>query len=299
MVGMNHVPDDFKMCSEPVRALWRSLACCELCPRRCGVNRLSGELGYCRVGALPKVSSHGPHHGEEEVLSGLSGSGTVFFTGCSLRCVYCQNYAISQLDHGEEIPVSELVAIFLELQREGCHNLNLVSPTHQVAAIAVALELARKQGLTIPVVYNTGGYDSVDTLRQIAGLVDIYLPDMKYADAEMAKLYSDAPDYPEVNAEAVREMQRQVGDLQVVDAIAERGLLVRHLVLPGGIAGSVSIFNFLKAQVSLRTAVNIMDQYHPCGDSEGLDACLRRTPKKFEIDYLITYAREKGLRIIE
>lgn len=287
------------MCSEPVRALWRSLACCVLCPRRCGVNRLAGESGYCLTGALPVVSSHGPHFGEEEVLSGISGSGTVFFTGCNLRCVYCQNYAISHLRRGREIPVSELVDIFLELQQEGCHNLNLVSPTHQVAAIAVALELARKQGLSIPVVYNTGGYDSVDTLRQVNGLVDIYLPDMKYADADMAKLYSDAADYPDVSAEAVREMQRQVGDLQIIDAIAEKGLLVRHLVLPYGIAGSVEVFNFLKAQISLRTAVNIMDQYHPCGDAEGLDEHLRQTPKKFEIDYLITYAREKGLRIIE
>jgi putative pyruvate formate lyase activating enzyme len=295
---MNHIPDDFKMCSEPVRALWRGLADCRLCPRNCGVNRLAGQLGYCRTGPLPVISSYGPHYGEESVLSGVSGSGTVFFTGCNMRCVYCQNFDISHLNRGSEIPVSELVGIFLELQDKGCHNINLVSPTHQAAAIAVAIELARKQGLDLPVVYNSGGYDSVETLRLLDGAVDIYMPDMKYDDAEMAKHYSDAPDYPAINQAAVKEMQRQVGNLKAVDGIAVKGLLVRHLVLPENIAGSVNIINFLKAQVSLKTAINIMNQYRPAGDLENLDEALQLVPAKFDIDYLLTYAREKGLRII-
>ncbi len=296
---MNHVPQDFKMCSDRVRALWQSLSDCRLCPRNCGVNRLAGQKGYCQTGPLPVVVSCGPHFGEEDVLSGISGSGTVFFTGCNLRCVFCQNYAISHLNRGDEMPVSELVRIFLELQQEGCHNINLVSPTHQIAAIAVALELARARGLTLPVVYNTGGYDSVATLRQIDGLIDIYMPDMKYADADMPEVFSDAPDYPEINAAAVREMQHQVGDLLIVDAIAVKGLLVRHLVLPDNIAGSVNVLNFLKAQVSLKAAVNIMDQYHPCGAADTKDHPLNKPVTKFEIQYLLTYAKEKGLRIIE
>ena len=294
---MNHVPDDFKMCSEAVRTLWKSLAFCTLCPRRCGVNRLAGEVSYCKTGPLPVISSYGPHFGEEDILVGLSGSGTVFFAGCNLRCVYCQNYDISHLNRGREMPVSELIAVFLELQEQGCHNINLVSPTHQIAAIAVAVELAKKRDLQIPVIYNTGGYDSVETLRLIEGLIDIYMPDMKYADAEKSSIYSDAADYPQVNFAAVKEMQRQVGNLEIVDAIAEKGLLVRHLVLPNQIAGSIEILNFLKAQISLKATVNIMGQYRPCGDADAFEP-LGLVPEKFEIDYLVTYAREKGLNVI-
>lgn len=286
------------MCSDPVRALWKSLSHCKLCPRKCGVNRLQREVGYCQTAALPVISSYGPHFGEESVLVGISGSGTVFFTGCNLRCVFCQNYEISHLNRGREILVSELVDIFLDLQKQDCHNINLVSPTHQIAAIAVAIEIARKQGLTIPIVYNTGGYDSVETLRSIQGLIDIYMPDMKYYDPEMSRVYSDAPDYPQINFAAVGEMHRQVGDLKVEDAVAQKGLLVRHLVLPGDISGSVQILNFLKARISLKTAVNIMDQYRPCYEADLFEELNHRT-SKFEIDYLVTYAREKGLRIID
>jgi putative pyruvate formate lyase activating enzyme len=296
---MTHIPDDFTMCSEPVRTLWRSQAACRLCPRRCGVNRLAGQVGYCRTGPLPVISSYGPHLGEESVLSGISGSGTVFFTGCNLRCVFCQNFEISHLNRGNPVSVSGLVDIFLELQDKDCHNINLVSPSHQIAAIAVACDLARKQGLTLPIVYNSGGYDSVETLHRLDGLMDIYMPDMKYADAETALHYSDADDYPAVNQAAVREMQRQVGSLHVEDGIAKKGLLVRHLVLPRGLAGTAKILNFLKSCVSLRTAVNIMDQYHPAGDIDLLDDSLRNTPTKFEIDYFRTYARENGLRLID
>ncbi len=286
------------MCSDRVRTLWRSLENCTLCPRKCGVNRLAGELGYCKTGALPVVSSYAPHFGEEEILVGLSGSGTVFFTGCNLRCVYCQNYDISHQCRGQEIPVSELISIFMDLQDQGCHNINLVSPSHQVAAISVAIELARRQGLEVPIVYNTGGYDSAETLQQIDGLIDIYMPDMKYADEEMSRLYSDAPDYPQVNFTAVREMQRQVGNLTIEDAIAVKGLLIRHLVLPQDIGGSLEIINFIKAQVSLKAAINIMDQYRPCGDTNEFEA-LSEPPHKYKIEYLKTYAREKGLILID
>lgn len=299
LLFMNHVPPDFKMCSEPVRRLWRSLADCRLCPRCCHVNRLAGEQGYCRTGALPVVSSYGPHFGEESVLSGISGSGTVFFTGCNLRCIFCQNYEISQLCRGSEMAVSEAAAVFLDLQEQGCHNINLVSPSHQAGAIAVALELARTQGLSVPVVYNSGGYDSVETLSLLEGLVDIYMPDMKYGDADIARRYSDAGDYPTVNQAAVCEMQRQVGDLKVEDGIAQRGLLVRHLILPNGVADTAKILNFLKARVSRHAAINIMDQYHPAGDKDLLDDSLRRTPTRYEVDRFRTWARENGLRLID
>jgi putative pyruvate formate lyase activating enzyme len=287
------------MCSEPVRTLWRHLADCRLCPHRCGVNRLAGEVGYCRTGALPVVSSYNPHHGEESVISGICGSGTVFFTGCNLRCVYCQNYDISHRSRGREMPVSELGAIFLELQNMDCHNINLVSPSHQVPAIAVAVEMARTQGLAIPVIYNTGGYDSVETLGLLEGLVDIYMPDMKYADADIAKQYSDAPDYPDINQTAVCEMQRQVGDLQIEDGIAQKGLLIRHLILPGSLAGTAKILNFLKARVSRHAAVNIMDQYRPAGDKDLLDGPLQRPAHKWEVDRFRTWAAENNLRLID
>lgn len=296
---MNHVPTDFKMCSEPVRTLWRSLADCKLCPRHCGVNRLAGQVGYCRTGALPVVSSWGPHHGEESVISGISGSGTVFFAGCNLRCAYCQNYDISHRSRGSEMPVSELGELFLKLQDMDCHNINLVSPSHQIAAIAAAIEFARTQGLTVPVVCNTGGYDSVETLRLLEGLIDIYMPDMKYADADIARQYSDAGDYPDVNQAAVCEMQRQVGDLQIEDGIARKGLLVRHLILPGGLAGTARILNFLKARVSLHAAVNIMDQYRPAGDIDLLEGPLQRPAHKYEVDRFRTWAAENHLRLID
>ncbi|RMG05932.1 MAG: radical SAM protein, partial [Nitrospirae bacterium] len=198
---------------EKVETLEAALAGCNLCPRGCGVNRLEGETGFCRTGALPVVSSWGPHFGEERPITGLSGSGTIFFTHCNLGCIYCQNYTISHLGDGAEISVERLSEIMLSLQRQGCHNINLVSPTHQVPMIVRALFLARERGLSIPLVYNTGGYDSTRVLRVLEGMVDIYMPDFKYADPEVSEKLSDAPDYPEVAKEAIREMHRQVGDL--------------------------------------------------------------------------------------
>lgn len=268
-----------------------------LCPRRCGVNRSASRKGYCGIGAEPVISSFGPHFGEESVLVGRGGSGTVFFTGCNLRCVYCQNYDISQLYEGQRVAIGDLAEIFLRLQSQGCVNINLVSPSHQIAAIASALEKAKADGLSVPIVYNSGGYDLPETLAMLEGLIDIYMPDMKYADAEAAGPYSDAPDYPSVNQAAVKEMHRQVGDLVIEKGLAARGLLVRHLVLPGGLAGSQRIFDFLAEAVSPNTAVNVMDQYRPCfcaRDYPPLNRCL----SKAEWESAASYARRKGLRMV-
>lgn len=258
-------------------ALWRSgelqaraeaaqqrLTVCDICPRRCGVDRLHGELGSCHTAALARVSSYGPHLGEEDVLRGWRGSGTIFFTRCNLRCQYCQNYDISQTDAGVEVTPAELAEIMLYLQTCGCHNINFVSPTHVVPQILAALPIAVEAGLRLPLVYNTGGYDSLETLALLDGVIDIYMPDMKYADAAVAERLSKVPNYPQVNQAAVKEMHRQVGDLQIDEqGLAVRGLLVRHLVLPNGLAGTEEIVRFLAREVSPHTYINIMAQYHP------------------------------------
>ena len=217
----------------------RILEDCELCPRCCHVNRLKGELGQCRTGERAVVSSYGPHFGEEAPLVGTGGSGTIFFAHCNLHCVFCQNCSISQLGEGSEVSSQDLAHMMLSLQHRGCHNINLVTPTHVVPQILEALELAVADGLNIPLVYNCGGYESVDTLRLLDGIVDIYMPDMKYADSSIARQYSGVEDYAAVNRAAVKEMHRQVGDLQIDDqGIAVRGLLVRHLVLPQRAGGN-------------------------------------------------------------
>ena len=247
-----------------VETAYARLERCDICPLRCGVDRTRDELGVCQTGVLAQVSSYGPHHGEERPLSGWRGSGTIFFSRCNLRCVYCQNADISQLSSGREVSPAELAAIMLELQGRGCHNINLVSPSHVVPQILAAVEVAARGGLTLPLVYNTGGYDSLETLALLNGVVDIYMPDMKYGDPDLAFKYSKVRDYPKVNQAAVLEMQRQVGDLQMdEDGLATRGLLVRHLVLPGGLAGSEVVFKFLAEQVSKNVYLNIMAQYHP------------------------------------
>jgi len=241
------------------------LSPCRVCPRQCGVDRSAGKTGYCGGGFLPKVSSFGPHFGEEPPLVGSSGSGTIFFAGCSLRCAFCQNYEISQERYGREVSCEELARIMLWLQDRGCHNINLVSPTHFVPQIVRSVSIAAGQGLAIPLVYNTGSYDSVETLRILDGIVDIYMPDAKYADDEIALVLSEAPRYVEIMEAAIVEMQRQVGDLVIERGIARRGLIIRHLVLPGGLAGSGRVFAFIAERVSRDAYINIMDQYRPCG----------------------------------
>jgi putative pyruvate formate lyase activating enzyme len=239
------------------------LESCEVCPHRCGVNRLKGELGFCKTGKNAIVDSYFPHRGEEKPIRGYRGSGTVFFSYCNMRCVYCQNYQISQLGEGREVSPEELAEIFLELQAVGCHNLNLVTPSHVVPQILSALYLAVKKGFRLPIVYNTSSFDSLESLRLLEGIVDIYLADLKYADKEIARRYSKVKNYPEIAMTAIREMYRQVGDLTLDErGIAVRGLLVRHLVLPNGLAGTEKVAEFL-GSLSKNMAVNVMDQYYP------------------------------------
>lgn len=255
-------PDELRLRADDAL---RVLADCQLCPRRCHADRLSGRPGACRIGALARMAAFGPHHGEEAPLSGWAGSGTVFFSGCNLRCVFCQNADISQAAGGAELTAEGLADIFLNLQQRGCHNLNLVSPTHIVPQFIAALAVAVENGFKLPVVYNTGGYDALVTLRLLDGLIDIYMPDMKYADDNAARRYSGVSGYPSANHAAVREMHRQVGDLVLDEnGLAVHGLLIRHLVLPGKLAGTPQVARFIAREISPDTYVNLMDQYHPC-----------------------------------
>jgi putative pyruvate formate lyase activating enzyme len=237
---------------------------CDLCAWVCGADRRSEKLGVCRTGLKARLSSYGPHMGEEDPLRGWSGSGTIFFSRCNLRCQYCQNHDISQTDSGKLVEPEELAEVMLGLQQNGCHNINFVSPSHVVAQIMTALLIAIPRGLRLPLVYNTGGYDSMVALQLLDGVVDIYMPDMKYADSKTARILSKIPHYPESNQAAVREMHRQVGDLFLDDhGIAQRGLLIRHLVLPNNQAGTAEIVRFLAKEISQNTYLNLMDQYHP------------------------------------
>ncbi len=267
---------------------------CDLCPRKCRVNRLAGENGYCGIGEHAVVSSTGPHFGEEPELVGTRGSGTIFFTHCNLRCVYCQNYDISQLGHGRELSPEELANRMRRLQMLGCHNVNLVSPTHVVPQILEALKIAIQDGLSISTVYNTNGYENPDTLKLLEGVVDIYMPDTKYSDAEAASRYSDARNYPEINRKTLLEMHSQVGVLQVENGIATHGLLIRHLVLPENISGAFKILDFVSHRLSKDSYVNIMAQYHPCYKAEDYSELTRRITYK-EYNQVAEYARGLGL----
>jgi len=240
------------------------LASCEICPRRCGINRLQDEHGFCRSGRRARVASFAPHFGEEAPLVGQNGSGTIFFCGCNLACVFCQNYDISQEDVGREVSAQALASMMLALQRQSCHNINFVTPTHVVPQILEALVLAREEGLRVPLVYNSGGYDSVETLRLLDGVIDIYMPDAKYGSDEPALMYSNAPGYTAVMKSAIQEMHRQIGDLAIdQDGIAVRGLLVRHLVLPEDAAGTAEVVRFLSEDISPNTYLNVMAQFRP------------------------------------
>jgi putative pyruvate formate lyase activating enzyme len=253
-----------------VELAWRHLEDCDLCARYCFVNRRTGVEGaVCRTGERAVVASWGPHHGEEDVLRGWRGSGTIFFGWCNLRCVYCQNWDLSQKGAGREVEPAAIADMMLELQEAGCHNVNFVSPSHVVAQLIAAVEIAAKKGLRLPLVYNTGGYDSFEALQLLDGIVDIYMPDMKYGDSRIARKYSKVRDYVATNRQAVKEMHRQVGDLIVDErGIAQRGLLIRHLLLPDDIAGTESVLEFLAEEVSPNTYVNLMDQYRPCYRAE-------------------------------
>ena len=254
-----------------IERAYAMLSQCRLCPRECGVDRLRGERGFCRAGAEPIVASWNVHPWEEPPISGTRGSGTIFFSGCTGRCLFCQNYPISQLGVGNTVSVQQLAEMMLELQDRGCHNINLVTPTHFVPQILAALELAIEGGLRLPLVYNTSGYERVETLQLLDGVVDIYLPDAKYADDETARRLSGFVRYVEANRAALREMFRQVGDELVLDGegIARRGLIVRHLVLPEGLAGTPKVLRWIAENLSPHVHVSLMDQYFPAHKAVG------------------------------
>ena len=268
---------------------------CILCPRRCKVNRLDDELGFCRSGKEVVISSSGPHRGEEPPISGFAGSGTIFFTGCNLRCLFCQNYQISQEYEGRPITTDKLGQIMISLQEKGCHNINLVSPTHFIPQILEALLYAVPKGLTLPIVYNTNGYDTIETLKLLDGIVDIYLPDIKYSDDKYAREYSQADDYVKLNRLALKEMYRQTGNLlQDKMGVAERGVIIRHLVLPHQIAGSFASLDFIKQEISKDAYISLMSQYHPCYKANKHPLVNRRL-KQSEYDEVVQYAESLGL----
>lgn len=268
---------------------------CTLCPRKCHVNRLTGQTGICKTAQWAWVSSYGPHFGEEAPLVGQHGSGAIFFTHCNLLCNFCQNFDISHQGIGAEVTAAQLAEIMLSLQQRGCHNINFVTPSHVVPQILAALRIAIEQGLCVPLVYNTGAYDQVETLKILEGVFDIYMPDFKFWDPEVAKLTCNAPDYPEVARNAIHEMHRQVGDL-VLDAsgIARRGVLLRHLVMPGGLAGTRDIMRWLAQKISTNTYINIMFQYRPCGTVYDIPALAQR-PSEKDFSMAVQAAKEAGI----
>jgi len=241
-----------------------SLKSCCICPRKCKVNRLNNESGYCKTGIKAKVYSFLAHHGEEPPVSGVKGSGTIFFSNCNMSCVYCQNFEFSQLGQGKEVEPPELAQMMVDLQDLGCHNINFVTPTHVMPQILKSLEIAVTKGLKIPLVYNTSGYELLGVIKMLDGIMDIYLPDMRYADEEMAIRYSNAPLYPKYNQESIKEMHRQVGVADIdEDGVIKRGVIIRHLVLPENISGTEKTLKFISEEISKDTYISLMSQYNP------------------------------------
>ena len=278
----------------------RMLACCVLCPRRCRVNRLAGETGSCGTGSLGRIASYGPHFGEEAPLVGTNGSGTIFLAGCGLRCCFCQNFDISQGEEpAQEVDAQGFAAIMLELQAMGCHNINLVTPSHVVPQLLAALIPALEGGLNVPIVFNCSGYESEATLCLLDGVIDIYMPDCKFWRPETAERYAQAPDYPERVRQALVRMHHQVGDLIVgPDGLARSGLLIRHLLMPGLVEEAREILRFIATAISPRTYVNIMGQYHPCGHADAF-AELRRPVSGQEYRAAMDAARALGLDCLD
>jgi putative pyruvate formate lyase activating enzyme len=286
--GMGFEPSYLRLHSEGllkerVQKAFALLESCRLCPRACGAHRLQGELGFCETGRNASVASFSAHFGEESPLAGRSGSGTIFISSCNLLCSFCQNYEISHGKEGTEVGPEQMALMMVQLSRAGCHNINFVTPTHVVPQILEALPYAIERGLRVPLVYNTSGYDRAETLALLDGIFDIYMPDFKFWDNRWAERYCEAPDYREVAIAALREMHRQVGDLTVdEDGIAQRGLLVRHLVMPNQVAGTKEVMEFLSKEISPNTYVNVMNQYRPCGGAHR-DAFINRRlhPKEY------------------
>lgn len=272
-----------RVLQQRIDALWQLLGTCTLCPRACQKNRLEGEKGYCRAGKELRISSSFPHFGEEAPLVGRFGSGTIFLTHCNLLCVFCQNCDISHGGNGQQITLEQMAYHMLQLQKAGCHNINFVSPTQFIPQIAASLSLAIKGGLCLPLVYNCSGYESLEVIKLLDGIIDIYMPDAKFSQGEAAKRYCHAEDYPVNLREILREMHRQVGDLQInEEGIAERGLLIRHLVMPGKLAGTEELMHFIATELSPDSYVNIMSQYRPCYKANMFEEINRRiTPKEY------------------
>ncbi|MDO9530194.1 MAG: hypothetical protein Q7J27_13705 [Syntrophales bacterium] len=272
---------------------------CRLCPRECAVDRLSGETGFCRTERRAKVASYNAHFGEESPLVGRSGSGTIFFSSCNLLCSFCQNYDISHLAEGVEVEPEQLAKMMVTLARGGCHNINFVTPTHVVPQMLEGLYIAVQQGLNVPLVYNTGGYDSVETLKILDGIFDIYMPDFKFWDQKWAEKFCSAPNYREKAADAIREMHRQVGDLEINEGgVAVKGLLVRHLVMPNDAANTEEVMKFLADEISVNTYVNVMDQYRPCYKAED-DIIINRRITAGEFQAAIDLAQKAGLKRLD
>lgn len=262
---------------EKSEKLYQALACCTLCPRNCRVNRLEGKFGFCKTGKKARVYSYFSHYGEEPAISGENGSGTIFFSNCNLRCAYCQNHEFSQLGKGREVSEEELASFMLELQQEGCHNINFVTPTHNIPQILKALVLTVEKGLKIPLVYNSSGYDSVETLRLLEGIFDIYLPDARYGESAPALKYSQAKDYPAINKIALKEMHRQAGVAKLNnDDVIESGLIIRHLVLPNNLSSTDKIMRFIAQELSPDTYISLMSQYFPCHKAKDYPELSRR-----------------------
>lgn len=278
-----------------VKAAYDRLASCDLCPHECRVNRLKNERGVCGAGLLPKIASTNIHRGEEPPISGRHGSGTIFMSGCSLSCSFCQNFPISQLCNGQELTTSFLAGRMLQLQKRRAHNINFVTPTHYLPQILAALWLAIPAGFNLPLVWNTGGYEKVDALQLLDGIVDIYLPDMKFADDERAIAISSAPGYPAFNRLAVAEMHRQVGHLTLDDkGIAVRGVIIRHMVLPSGHAGSRETLHWITENLGAETHIALMSQYFPAHEAEKING-LNRTLSGDEYDLVVQELEELGL----
>lgn len=292
--------EKWQLAEQRLPELYDLLDPCRLCPRQCMAKRRSGETGECGIGDELIISSIGLHHGEEFPVSGYYGSGTVFLAGCNLHCLFCQNWSISQARQGEPMTTTELAQSMLKLEAAGAHNINWVSPTHVVPMLIEALVIALREGLKIPIVYNSGGYDSPDVLEKLEGLIDIYMPDMKYGDDSSAEKLSDIKNYVQHNQTAIRKMYRQVGPLQCSSrGVARRGLLIRHLVLPENLAATGSILDFLETELPGTVDINIMEQYYPCYRAQEIPALSRRLSHSEYLDAVKMAGNRESLRMIE
>lgn len=275
--------------------LYKKLEKCDICPKKCGADRLAGQKGLCRTADKIFIASANLHTGEEPPISGERGSGTIFFSNCTLNCVFCQNYPISQLGNGREVSVEELADILLELQAKGAHNINFVTPTHYSAQVAKSVYLARNKGLKIPVLSNNSGYESVETLKLLKGVFDIYLPDIKYTDNNLAFKYSGVNNYLEINQSALKEMKSQVGNLEVDENdMAVKGLVIRHMVLPDNIENTKNALKFISEELGQETFVSLMAQYHPANKSDNFKELSRRLTQE-EYDVAVSYLEFYGL----